>query len=102
MLSVAPRVVNIDHHISNTKFGDVNLVEDTASSTCEIIAALAYGRGWPVPVAAASALLAGIYGDTGAFRYSTTSSDTFAVAQKLIASGAVPHVIADDLYGRKP
>ena len=101
IFAVAPRSINIDHHISNTSYGDLNYVDAKASSTCEILALLVEEAGWEMPEKAARAFLAGIYGDTGAFRYASTTTKTFAVAQQLIAAGAIAHETAADIYGRK-
>jgi phosphoesterase RecJ-like protein len=101
VMQAAPTIINIDHHISNTRYGTLNYVIATASSTCEILASLTQRLGWELPQEAAQAFLAGIYGDTGGFKYASTSIETFAIAQQLIAAGAVPHEIAADLFGRK-
>ena len=49
---------------------------------------------------AATCLLAGIYGDTGSFRYSNTSARVLEVARELVLAGASPAEIAQELYGR--
>lgn len=101
IMAIAPVTINIDHHISNQLYGSYNYVDAGASSTCEILVTLTQQADWPLLTDAAKAFLAGIYGDTGAFRYSITTRKTFAVAQLLIDAGAVAHEIASDLYGRK-
>jgi phosphoesterase RecJ-like protein len=104
----APLVVNIDHHLSNTLFGTFNFVVDVASSTSELIFRLLKeieaqesARGTPVSLIgseAANALMAGIIGDTGSFRYSSTGADTFRVAAELVERGANTAAITQELF----
>ena len=93
-----PRLMNIDHHISNQSFGKFNLVDPSASSTCEIIYHMLDGLGVAYTPEVATCLLAGIYGDTGCFCYSSTSEQTFRIAAELTAAGASPHSISDSLF----
>jgi phosphoesterase RecJ-like protein len=94
--------INIDHHVSNSYFGDYNFVIANASSTAEVIYNILEKAKWPINSDVANALLSGIYGDTGSFRYSSTSIETFRVAQKLIEQGANSVKIASELFSRKP
>jgi phosphoesterase RecJ-like protein len=103
-LKAAPLVVNIDHHNANTEFGHFNIVVETASSTSEIIFDLLcmlekdLGREDIIHADSAMALLAGIIGDTGSFRYATTSAKTFLAAHTLVLRGARPDTIAQKLF----
>ena len=74
--------INIDHHISNTYFGDYNYVDSNASSTSEII--YQYLRDEGINQQIASALYAGILYDTAAFRHTSTSSMTMMAAAELM------------------
>jgi phosphoesterase RecJ-like protein len=96
------RVINIDHHVSNEFFGTINLVMASASSTSEIVYELLLRSGRPLSTDIALCLFAGIAGDTGFFRYSSTSAYTFQVAKDLVDAGAVPYVAAQELYGNTP
>ncbi len=85
-------VVNIDHHISNTRFGDINWLEPKASSVCEMIYHLA--RGLKVmDKKIALCLYTGIFTDTGNFIYTNTTSDTHKVAASLMGYDICPHEI---------
>lgn len=96
-----PKVVlNIDHHTSNEKFGTHNLIDEGASSTSEIVYEVLKASGRKFPVESASCLLAGMYGDTGSFRYASTTAKTFEIAASLVNLGAKAHEIATSLYGR--
>ncbi|MGA2774607.1 MAG: bifunctional oligoribonuclease/PAP phosphatase NrnA [Candidatus Omnitrophota bacterium] len=86
-------VFNIDHHISNTKFGNVNWVEPGASSCSEMIYRLYKAMKVGIDKDAALALYTGILTDTGSFRYSNTSSFTHHAVAELLKYGIdVPEV----------
>lgn len=78
-------MVKIDHHPNDDAFGDIQWVEDQASSTSELIYDFfdANREELTMPDNAARVLYAGIVGDTGRFMYPATSSHTFEVASKL-------------------
>lgn len=80
-------VLNIDHHISNRFFGDVNWVDPRASSCSEMIYKLYKQLRLPIDKDTALALYTGLMTDTGSFRYSNTSGFTHRVAAELLASG---------------
>jgi len=94
----AGRVVNIDHHHDNTRFGDLDLVDGEASSTSELVCLLADELGLVPSRAAADALYAGISFDTGHFQHDSTSATTFACCAGLVEAGADPHRIYRLLY----
>jgi phosphoesterase RecJ-like protein len=80
-------VLNIDHHISNQIFGDVNWVNAQASSCSEMIYRLYKRLGQRMDKDTALVLYTGMMTDTGSFRYSNTSSFTFKVAAELLKFG---------------
>lgn len=80
-------VLNIDHHISNSFFGDVNWVDADASSCSEMIYILHKKLGLAMDEDTAVALYTGIMTDTGSFRYSNTSSFTHLAAADLLKYG---------------
>ena len=95
------RVVNVDHHQSNTRFGDVNWVEPQASSAGEMVWHLAGALGVRVTPDIAINLLAAITGDTGSFRFANASPSSHRVVAALEEAGARPEVVAEGLYGGK-
>ncbi len=95
-------LLNIDHHISNERFGAHNLISVTHSSTAELVCELLHKLSYSPAPESATALLAGIIGDTGSFRYSSTSSQTLEIASKLVAAGASLVDISKALYGSYP
>jgi phosphoesterase RecJ-like protein len=96
-------VINIDHHITNTYFGKINLVDVTASSTAEIL--LSFGQMITkeniMDEDIATLLLAGIIVDTGSFQNPNTTPVSFAAASKLIALGARQQEIIKNIYKTK-
>lgn len=95
-------IVNIDHHVTNDRFGVVNLVEPEASSTAELVAELL--RHWETTLTEplAQCLLAGIYGDTLGLRTESTTSRTMRTVADLVDAGADPVPIVDALFRIKP
>jgi len=81
-------VVNIDHHITNEDFGQVNWVVDHAGSTCEMVYRLIRAAGWPLDPKTATLLLAGIHSDTCGFTLPTVGPETFEAAAELRRAGA--------------
>ncbi len=96
------RVINIDHHHDNTRFGDVNLVDVEASSTVEIVYELARLLGAELTTEIASALYVGLVTDTGRFSYENTDSRSHRVAAELIEAGVDVHDTHRRLYERVP
>lgn len=77
---------NIDHHISNTEFADVNIVNGKASSACEVIYEI-ISNFTDVSRDIATALYTGLLTDTGGFRHNSTSERTHQIAGRLVALG---------------
>lgn len=100
----APRLINIDHHTANSLFGHANYVVDGASSTSELVfnllrgLELRTGRTDIITEECSKCLLAGIIGDTGSFRYPSTSATTFRVAGELVDRGARPDILTQELF----
>ena len=97
-LSRFQRVLNVDHHITNTDFAETNLVDSEASATCEILAGIAFDLDIPIDAEIAQALYTGIVTDTGRFGYAATSSRVFDLCSKLVRRGASPQRAAESLY----
>ena len=101
-VKAATKSLNIDHHITNDFFGTLNLVETKACSTCELVFEVLQAAKFLITPEVASCLYAGICGDTGSFRYASTTLRSFEIAASLVKSGASPNLIADAIYGSKP
>jgi phosphoesterase RecJ-like protein len=94
-------IVNIDHHVSNTMFGGVNLVVPEASSTAEVTFNLFREWGIEISPAAATNLYCGLLTDTGSFRHENTSYNALSIAAELVALGADPADVAMRVYKNK-
>ena len=77
-------IINIDHHISNEGFGDINWIEPNASSTSEMLYKLYKRLRIPLDRSTAVSLYVGILTDTGSFHYSNTSALTHKIASELL------------------
>ena len=82
------KIVVIDHHPTNLKFGTLNLVDSDRIATAEIIYDLF--KSWEVEISKniATYILSGIIGDSGGFRFPGTSAKTFEIVTELIKLGA--------------
>lgn len=93
----AKKTLCIDHHVSNTKFGMVNHVIPTASSSCEVLYDMLEEE--KISEAAATAIYTGIVHDSGVFKYENTSEHTMNIAGKLMSKGVnFPAVIDEGFY----
>ena len=81
-------VINIDHHVTNTGFGDAQRVEPAAASTAQIAYRLLRRLRWPVSPPIATCLLVGLITDTRSFRTSNTDADALRTALALVEAGA--------------
>jgi phosphoesterase RecJ-like protein len=100
-LERAKIVINIDHHISNENFGDINWVEGNVSSCGEMIYRLYKEIGADIDRECAFYLYIAILTDTGSFAYENTSSDTHAIASDLVSKGLNPRIVHQSLYENK-
>lgn len=91
-------LLNIDHHIGNTNFGDVNIVDEKVSSTCELLFGIFKGLKVALDRDIAICLYTGVVVDTGSFRYSNTSKATHSIAVHLLAYGIDAGTIYRNIY----
>lgn len=97
----AAAILNIDHHPDNRGYGHVNWIDATAAATGEMVYRLLIGLGLTVTPAIATNLFTAIHADTGSFRYSNVTSDTFRIAAELVAAGAEPAAVSSAIYERR-
>lgn len=89
--------VNIDHHISNTRFCKYNFVR-AKSSNCENVADIIAAMGVPLDRAIANCLMAGLITDSGLFSHNDVNGDTFRTAACLSDAGADVYGLSYRLY----
>lgn len=92
-------VINIDHHVTNTGFGDIQFVDPEACATAELIHRLLKHLSVPIDTAIATAIYTGILTDTGSFRFSNTNLSTFAICTEMVEKGVRPFDVAQCVYG---
>ncbi len=91
-------LINIDHHRSNTKYGDLNWISAREASTGELVFRLLRSAGWPISAAIADALFTAVSTDTGSFQYPTTQPVTYHTAGELVKLGANLDTICREVY----
>lgn len=91
-------LITIDHHISNSRFGDRNYVYPDKGATSEIIASLYLDTLGYIGKDAATAAYCGIMTDTGNLTYESTTSATVALVSILLASGAETGLFRRNVY----
>ena len=95
-------LVNIDHHESNPRYGDVNWISAREPSCGELIYRLLKVAHWPITKPIADLLFAAISTDTGSFQYPTTRPGTFHTGAELVTRGADLAKICDEVYQSYP
>lgn len=96
------RIINIDHHQDNEEFGEINWIDQQASSVGEMVFEYFDAIGYGIDESSAVQLYTSILTDTGRFRFDSTTPRTMEIAGKLIQAGADPRVICDQVYYNLP
>jgi len=94
--------INIDHHVSNNRYGDLVHIDPTAPAAGQILYELIRGANLPMTSEIADNLFAAISTDTGSFQYSNTTARTFEIAADLIKTGVNVGKISELLYQAYP
>lgn len=95
-------VLVVDHHATNTRFGDVHLLDSTAPATAAMVAELVDRMGLPLTAEIAAPLYTGLVTDTGSFKYSATTPATHALAARLLATGIRHDLLSRALFDTAP
>jgi len=95
-------VINFDHHASNDNFGKVNVVDVASASTTVLLYKFFEFCGIAVTPQMATALLCGIYNDTGSLMHSNTTLEVFEISGRLMELGGRIHVVAKNLFRTTP
>ena len=95
-------ILNIDHHISNRRFRDVNWVQPSASCASEMVYKIYKAMRIPIDKEAALCLYTGILSDTGSFRYSNTTAFTHRVASELLKYNFKTQEVYKNIYENIP
>ena len=98
----AQTTVNIDHHITNNNYGNINIVDGEASSAGEVVYGIVKALNWKLDKEIAELLYVAILTDTGGFRFENTNPKVFSYASELVEAGANPSVLYKKCYESKP
>ena len=94
--------LNIDHHVSNPGYGDVNLVDSTSPATGQIIYQLIKALDLPLPAETRDAIYVAVSTDTGSFQYPSTTAATYDLAADLTRRGLDVGTINSNTYDSYP
>jgi phosphoesterase RecJ-like protein len=102
--AIAPgaRWINIDHHVSNERYGDVIHVDPTAPATGQILYEMFREGDIEITPEIATNLFAAISTDTGSFQYQGTDARTFDAGSGLIAAGVDVATLSRAMYENQP
>lgn len=95
-------IINIDHHVTNKQFGQINWVDPEATATGELIYELVGALGLELSSEVALCLYTAIVSETGFFAYSNTRPKTFRLAASLLERGVDPWAVAQRLRENTP
>ena len=95
-------VINIDHHLGNEQYGEVNWVDTGAPSLGSMIYRLAEGLMVDLDPDTATCLYLTLVTDTGGFRFANSTPQAFEAAAALVSEGAKPDLVAQWIYESRP
>jgi phosphoesterase RecJ-like protein len=93
-------LINIDHHISNTNYGDINLIEPNAASTSQVVYNMLKANNVEIDKDAAICMYTALVTDTGSFQYESVNEKVFEMAAELVKCGVSPDYVAKMLFQR--
>ncbi|HTP11657.1 MAG TPA: bifunctional oligoribonuclease/PAP phosphatase NrnA [Anaerolineae bacterium] len=96
-----PFLINVDHHISNTRFGQINWIDPSAASTAEMVLQIVDELDVPLTQDIAICLLYGIVGDTLGFRTPNTTPRQLQYAERCMAAGASLYESIDQQFNQR-
>ena len=94
--------LNIDHHVSNPEYGDLNLIDSTSPATGQILYDLITRLDLPLPAESRDAIYVAVSTDTGSFQYPSTTAHTYEMAADLIRRGLDVGTINSQTYDENP
>jgi phosphoesterase RecJ-like protein len=95
-------IVNVDHHPSNSRFGDVNIIDPDASAVGQMVLDMLEHFGWEITPTMAMNLYTALMTDTGGFRHENTTPRALCDAARLGLLGANPAHVASMVYKTRP
>jgi bifunctional oligoribonuclease and PAP phosphatase NrnA len=95
-------IINVDHHPSNTRFGDINIIDPNAAAVGQMVMEMLDAFGYPITQTIAANLYVALLTDTGGFRHENTTPRALEDAARLARLGADPGHIATQVYKMRP
>lgn len=95
-------ILNVDHHVSNTRFGTIDLVDSDAPSSSELVLRLLLRMGAEITLDIATCLYTGLYTDTGQFSYANVTPRAHAAAGYLISRGVQVERVSQAVFESLP
>jgi phosphoesterase RecJ-like protein len=101
-LSAAPLLINIDHHPTNPRYGNLNHIDSTSPATGQIVYELLTQEGFPSDGIVRQHLFAAISTDTGSFQFSSTTPRTHRIIAEMMEAGLDSATLSQKLYHEYP
>lgn len=101
LFNKAKFTINIDHHETNNKYGDLAVVDSKASSSGEVMYEILKALDWKINLDTATCLYTAILTDTGGFRFENTNANVFRIAAELTEIGINPKSLYKKCYESK-
>jgi len=95
-------ILNIDHHLSSSGCGNVNIIDPISAATAELLVLFQQQAKLPLNKDAALCLLTGIITDTSSFQFTNTTARTLEASAVLLRAGAVPETVVQPIYRTRP
>ncbi len=93
-------LINIDHHISNTKYGDMNIIDANAASSSQVVYNMLKENQVKIDKNSALCIYTALVTDTGSFQYESVNEKVFLMAADLVSCGVKPEFVAKMLFQR--
>jgi bifunctional oligoribonuclease and PAP phosphatase NrnA len=101
-ITKSSQIINIDHHVTNQRFGNLNLVDATAAATGEIVHQILVDLQVQLTESIAESLYVAISADTGSFKFDNTTPNTHRVAASLLECGLSPGTLSQIMFDERP
>ncbi len=96
------KIINIDHHFTNTNFGHINFVDPDAAATGEVLYEVVKLFPQSITKDMARTIYSSLMADTGSFRYSSTSERTFLLAAEMLRVGINSWEVSKEIFETQP
>jgi phosphoesterase RecJ-like protein len=94
-------MLNIDHHLGNSRFGFMNYILETEASTGTCVLRILRAMNVPITPDIATCILTTIMTDTGAFMHTNTTVDVLRMSADMMECGADKPLITDQIFANK-